>query len=66
MNVKIEFVLSDGFGLGSIGLHNNQKQQQQPKEEKHVESKSYLDSDISSIFSNRKTCTIFHSGTSGR
>lgn len=35
-----------------------QSQQQQTKEEKHVDSKSYLDSDITSIFSNRKNaCT---------
>lgn len=31
-----------------------QQQQQQTNEEKHVDSKSYLDSDITSIFSNRK------------
>lgn len=31
-----------------------QSQQQQNKDEKLVESKSYLDSDITSIFSNRK------------
>lgn len=50
----------DGFGVGSISLHNNQKQQQQPKEEKHVESKSYLDSDISSIFGNCKSYIVHH------
>lgn len=41
-----------------------QSQQQQTKDEKHVDSKSYLDSDITSIFSNRtftgeKTVIIF-------
>lgn len=41
-----------------------QSQQQQTKDEKHVDSKSYLDSDITSIFSNRtfageKTIIIF-------
>lgn len=39
-----------------------QSQQQQTKGEKHVDSKSYLDSDITSIFSNRKIAenTIGH------
>lgn len=54
------FMLSDGFGVGSISSHNNQKQQQQSKEEKHVESKSYLDSDISSIFGNCKSYIVHH------
>lgn len=36
-----------------------QQQQQLSQDDKHVDSKSYLDSDINSIFSNRKcTCSI--------
>lgn len=62
-NYKIS--VSDGFGIGMIGLHHNQQQQQQlqkqqqPKEEKHVDSKSYLDSDITSIFSNSNSIIHF-------
>lgn len=42
-----------------LNTHTHQKQQQQqqitqPKEDKHIESKSYLDTDINSIFSNGK------------
>lgn len=66
-NKFIVIPFTDGFAMGTIGtigLHSNhkqtqqQQQQQQPKEEKHVDSKSYLDSDITSIFSNRKQTPI--------
>lgn len=53
--VEYDRIILDGFELEKIPLQSYQKQQQQQvaKEEKpHIDTKSYLDSDIGSIFLN--------------
>lgn len=48
MDVNLIFGISDDFGLETIGAHD--QQQSTNDEQTHVESKSYMDSEIGSIF----------------
>lgn len=53
----IDMIKPDNFGIGMIGMQQSQTQNQQlaqQREDNRIDSKSYLDSDITSIFSNRK------------
>lgn len=59
----IEPLMPDTFDIGLLGLQQQPQQQPsqvlQPMEETRVDSKSYLDSDITSIFSNSKSMHAF-------